>query len=194
MEKKTQIYLSGFAMSAVVGFAGYINQFSSYWVVFILSILIAGYALSSIFTDKELFNETKFNWISICAFLGLEVLLTVLIGIAKLPYVGFFKYFNYGVQLLGIAFMIYYVAIFIISFANLKELLKEKLSKKEEVKHDVVVKEETTSNNVEEVIQSEENVENDVEVFEETISEPQVMEIGYKKEKEIDTPYMEEEL
>ena len=199
MEKKTQIYLLAFIMSAIAGFAGYINQFSNYWVVFVLSVLVAGYTLSSVLTDKELFDETKKDWISISIFFGLEVILTILIGIVKLPYVGFFRYFNYAVQLLGIGFMIYSIVRFVLSFVDFKELIKvkEKIVKetKKSVKQEVVLKEGKVTSKVEEIIETEEVVEEkEIESFEEVNSQPEVIEIEYKKEKEIETPYMEEEL
>lgn len=199
MEKKSQIYLSAFLMYIIVGFAGYINQFSNYWVVFILATLVAGYAFSCIFTDRELLQGTKIDWISLSVFYGLELILTVLIGILKLPYVGFFKYFNYTVQVLGILFVIYYIIRFVISFTKIDSIIKEKFANRRNNKHELVVKEETIASQVEQTIESEVKEannfdENDVEVVGQEVKEPEVIGIEYKKEKEPETPYMEEEL
>ena len=211
MENKSQVYLLSFIMYLIVGLAGYINQITNYWIVLLLSFLVCAYTLGLVFlNNKELKETTKVEWISVSSFFVLEMILTVYSAVVKVPYVGFFKYFNYGVQILGLIFAIYSIVRYVLLHTSYVELIKEKIaSKKEskEIKQNVMldeVKNEIASE-VQEVISEEEEKEDntDVEVVEtENIEEEKIEEevenevigIEYKQEKEIPTPYMEEEI
>ena len=211
MENKSQVYLLSFIMYLIVGLAGYINQITNYWIVLLLSFLVCAYTLGLVFlNNKELKETTKVEWISVSSFFVLEMILTVYSAVVKVPYVGFFKYFNYGVQILGLIFAIYSIVRYVLLHTSYVELIKEKIASKKaskEIKQDVMldeVKNEIASE-VQEVIAEEEEKEDntDVEVVEtENIEEEKIEEevenevigIEYKQEKEIPTPYMEEEI
>lgn len=210
MENKSQVYLLSFIMYLIVGFAGYINQFTNYWVVLLLSVLVCLYTLSLVFlNNKDVKETTKVEWVSVSVFFVLEMILTVYTAIVKLPYVGFFKYFNYGVQILGLGFAMYSIIRYVLSHTSYVAVIKEKLESKKSIKETEQVLEidetkEEFANEIQEVIEEQEKEENaNVEVVEtndsvveEDTKEPEneVIGIEFKQEKEIPTPYMEEEV
>lgn len=202
MEKKNQIYLSAFIMYLIAGFAGYISQILGYWVVLVLSLLCAAFTMSCVFSEeKSLFKTTMFEWISVCAFAGLELILTVCISIINIPLNSALGYINLIVQTLGLLFVLYSGIKFVISYTHIDELIKEKWSNRKSSK-EVIVQEESNefAEKVEETIASETVTEDtnldtsDVEIVGQTEAEPEVIGIECKKEKEVETPYMEEEL
>lgn len=203
MEKKNQIYLSAFIMYLIVGFAGYINQATNYWVVLLASILVAAFTFTcTLGIDKEDIKKTRIEWISVYAFTALELLLTIFIAIAKVPSIGFFKYFNYTIQVLGSLFAIYAVIRFVISYTHIDSFIKEKFSKKNTIKEETVIDQpvEEFATKVEETIAEETTIHDaqvdtsDVEIVGESKKEQEVIGIEYKTQKEVNTPYMEEEL
>jgi len=206
MSKKNQVYLSAFLMYLVAGLAGYINDFASYWMVLLISGLITVYTMLNAFSKEEnVSSETKVDWISVCAFFGLEVIITLCVCVWGVSYVGFFKYFNYAVQILGLLFAIYAIIKYVIANTSYYETIKNKISTSKQDKHEIVVMEETKNSQVvekvEEVIAQETHKEelheelDDIDIVEQNSNnESEVIEIECKKEEEVVTPYMEEEI
>ena len=204
MENKNQIYLLSFIMYLVVGVAGYINQFTNYWVVLVLSVLITAYTLSLVFfNNKEVKESTKVEWMSVSAFCFIELILTIYTVVVKLPYVGVFKYVNYIVQVIGLGFAMYSIVRYVLTHTKYVDMIKEKVESKKVVKEATQTITETPTNSevateVEETIAEETSLQDsDVEIVEETVNEEtesEVIGIEYKKEEEIKTPYMEEEI
>ena len=132
-------------------------------------------------------------------FLALEVALTLCIAVIKVPYTGFFKYFNYTVQGLGLGFAIYSIIRFVLSYTSIIGLINEKLANRRVNKKSKILRneEKPVSSKVEETIAKETNIDDidtDVEFVSKASKEPEVIGIEYIKEKEVSTPYMEEEL
>lgn len=214
MENKSKIYLLSFIMYLVVGLAGYVNQFTNYWIVLLFSTLVTAYTLSLVFfNNKEVKEETKVEWISVSAFFLLEMILTLYSEVIKLPYVGFFKYFNYVVQILGLGFAMYSIIRYVLSHTTYVSMIQEKIEAKKAGKQTEKVVEPVENNEevaaeIQEVVEEQAKEENaDVEVVEtneveaeveETVEEKEteneVIGIEYKQEQEIPTPYMEEEI
>lgn len=207
MEKKNQIYLSAFIVYLLVGFAGYINQFVSYWLLFALMALITVYTLLSAFLDdKEIRGSSKVEWLSVCVLLGLELVLTI--GL----YTSFstsvvFKYLNYITQVLGLGLVGYSIVRYVISHITLHEIVKDKWSARKTKNNSSQLMEEThkeeVANKVEETITQETALQETetpesvitnevVSDTENTDLEPGIIEIECKQE--ITTPYMEEEI
>lgn len=202
MEKKYQIYLASFLMYVIAGFAGYVYQASSYWIVALLTILATLFMVSCFLgLDQETKQNTKIQWISAFAFAGVELGLTVCVELVKLPFTSVFKYVNYAIQILGFLFVIYLVAYIVISYTHINEKIIERIKNKKTVKTEVLESEQSdVAVQVEETIKEEtpvneeENPMEDVEVVGETKDEePEVLGIEFKEEDEIETPYMEEE-
>jgi hypothetical protein len=204
MEKKNQIYLAAFIMYLVVAFAGYVNQLTNnYWIVLVLSLLITAFTMScTIGKDNKVLKETKFDWISVCAFAVVEIALTACISIAKVRFIGVFKYFNYTVQILGFLFALFAIIRFVVSYTKIDEKVKEKIANR---KNKTQVMEENTNqevaSKVEETIAQEETtqevddvVTTDVDTVESEQAESEIIGIELKEQKEEETPYMEEEL
>ena len=164
-------------------------------------MLISIYVSNIVFEkngDKEIYNTMKFDWISIFAFAGVELVLTFAISLLSLPLAGFVGYLNLTAQICGYLFLGYAAVRFALDYTEVYNFVKKFLTKKKE--NNVVVtpevKQETTK--IEEVIQEETQKEvlETVEEIEEVIAEPEVVAIEYKKEEKqiIATPYMEEEI
>ena len=204
MEKRNQVCLSAAIMYAVAGFAGYINEISNYWIVLVLSFLAVLLVLSSVLFDpQEVRDTTKIEWISAVAFFAVEIILTMCIEVLKLPYVGFFGFFNLTIQSLGLVFIIYAIVKSVISYTGIHNTIKEFLINRKTTKvkttTTTVVNEEIATK-VEEAIAEEttqELVEEQETVYdftEESEKEPEVIGIELREETEIATPYMEEEM
>lgn len=204
MEKRKEICLLAMVMYAIVGFAGYINQASNYWFVFVLSLLAAALTLSNVFfEEKEVRNTTKFDWISVIVFFTLELALTVCIAVLKMPHVGFLAQFNLGVQTLGLVFTIIAIIKYVILSTRFHVAIVENIkSRKKENKINVTVEQPSEiATKVEETIAQEE-VKEDLEPVQEAVydfvneeeKEVEVVGIGLKEETIIATPYMEEEM
>jgi len=197
MSGKNQVYLAGLVMYLVASIAGtFINH---YWLVLIASILIVMFTVSRVFSDNDTENlkdTLKFDWISIFAFAGVELVLTCLISLLSLPLVGFVGYLNFLTQIAGYFFIGYAIIRYTLANTEIVSFVKNKFKfKKEEIVVSEEIVNEEVANKVEEVIKEE----TPVEVFEdindvEEIKEPEIMTIEYKKEEEIVTPYMEEEI
>ena len=209
MEKKYQVYLASFLMYVISGFAGYIYQASSYWTVALLVVLATLFMVASFLgLDEESKNSTKVQWISACSFAFIELVLTVCIEIIKLPFVGIFKYVNYGVQIAGILFIMYLVIYLVFTYTNIKntfgevaEIVKKTKSKKEKAEVLESKQESEVAVQVEETIKEETPVNEeefsmeDIEIVGQAKeTETEVLGIEFKEEEEIETPYMEEEL
>ena len=201
MEKKYQIYLASFLMYVIAGFAGYVYQASSYWIVGLITILASLFMVASLLgLDEETKNNTKVQWISAFAFAGAELGLTVCVELIKLSFTGVFKYINYGFQILGFLFIIYLVGYIVITYTKINETVVSKIKNRKAVKTEVLEKQESeVAEKVEEVIKEETPVNQelaaeDVEIVgQNQESETEVLGIEFKEEDEIETPYMEEE-
>ena len=203
MEKRSEVCLSAIIMYVIVGFAGYINQVSNYWIVLALSFLSVIMVLSSVLFDpKEVREGTKVEWISVLAFFVMEAILTFCIEVLKLPYVGFFGFFNLVVQSTGLLFIIYVTVRYVLSYTRINKTIRETIKNRKASKMNAattVVNEEVAAK-VEEAIAeetAEELVETQEEVYDftaETENETEVIGIELKEEPEISTPYMEEEM
>ena len=203
MGKRNQVCLAAIIMYAIAGFAGYISQISNYWMVLILSFLAVVLVLSSVLFDpREVRNSTRIEWISTLAFFAMEVILTFCIEVFKLPYVGFFGYFNLIVQSLGLLFVIYGIVSSVVSYTGIHKTIKEYIENRKSARINVTttVANEEIAAKVEEAITEETNnelVEAQEEVYDftsEEEKEPEVIGIELKEEPEIVTPYMEEEM
>lgn len=203
MENKKHVYFSSCVMYILVGFAGYISQIGSYWIVFLLCCLAAASTLTSAFLNEiSIVKETLLDWVSVCVFLLLESILTICIEIVGVSYTGFFKYFNYLVQCLGIGFITYSIIRFVLM--NTHFIKKEVIYEQEEIPaiETINTQKEEISTMVEEAIEQEtiletvsedEKIEGEVEIVGQTQKEPEIIGLEYKN-PEIETPYMEEEL
>lgn len=199
MENKKQVYLSSSIMYILVGFAGYIHQIGNYWVVLILCLLATASTLTSAFLNEtSIVKDTILDWASVCAFFVLEAILTVCIEIIGIPFEGFFELLNYGVQMLGIGFIMYSIIRF--TLMNTHFIKKEVIYEKEEVAaiEPINTEKEEISTMVEEAIEQEtvleeEKVDEEVEIVGQTKKEPEIIGLEYKNQ-EVETPYMEEEL
>ncbi len=202
MEKRSEICLSAIIMYAVVGFAGYINQVSNYWIVLALSFLSVLLVLSSVLFDpKEVRDSTRVEWISVLSFFALELILTLCIEVFNVPYAGLFGFFNLAVQSLGLLFIIYVTVRYVVAYTGIHKTIKETINSRKVSKMDTApVANEELAAKVEEAIAeetSEELVETQEEVYDftaETENETEVIGIELKEEPEIATPYMEEEM
>ncbi len=205
MEKKYQIYLAAFLMYVVAGFAGFIYLASNYWVVAIITGLAALFMVACLLgIDAETKNSTRIQWISTFAFVVAQLALTICIEIIKLPFVGVFKYINYGVQILGVLFIMYLVVYLTINYTRIDKTIVELIKNRKAEKTEILESTETNevATQVEEVINQEEPVSEeefsmeDIEIVgePEEQEEPEVLGIEFKEEDEIATPYMEEEL
>ena len=198
MSGKNQVYLAGLAMYLVASLAG--SFIDKYWMILIASVLIVMFTVSKVFNENDTENlkdTVKFDWISIFAFAAVELILTFCISLLSLPLTGFVGYLNFITQLVGYFFIGYSIIRYTLANTEVVSFVKSKLnSKKEETIVSEEVVNEEVATKVEEVINEETPVEvfEDVTPVEETI-EPQIMTIECKKEeKEIVTPYMEEEI
>lgn len=204
MKEKNQVCLSAVMMFAVAGFAGYISQISNYWFVFIFSVLITLLTLSSVLFDgKELRTATRFEWISICAFFGLETILTFCISVLKLPYSKWLVTFSLFVQAAGLLLLMFSIIRYVLAYTKIHVSIKEMINNRKSMKMtvDSSNSQQEVASQVEETIASEEVkeelVESQQEVYEfvdEVSKEPEVIGIELKEEPEIATPYMEEEM
>ena len=206
MAKKNQIYLSAFIMYLVAGFAGYLTNISSYWMVLMVSALLCAYTLLNVFSKEDnLREETMVEWISVCGFLGLEAIITLCVCVFNVRYVGFFKYFNYGVQILGLLFVGYSLVKYVLTHTETYGYVKNKFSKAKKEEEVIVTKEEPVNEvalEVQEVIAKEEVKEDinldidtsDIEIVGETAQEDNSVKSLELKTAEIETPYMEEEI
>ena len=199
MSNKNKIYISGALMYLVASCAGLV--INHYWLVLIASMLISIYVSNIVFDkngDREIYNTMKFDWISIFAFAGVELVLTFAISLLSLPLVGLVGYLNLTAQICGYLFIGYAAVRFALDYTEVYSFVKKLLTKRNN--NNVVVtpevKQEITK--VEEVIEQETQKEafETVEDVEEVITEPEVVAIEYKKEEKqvINTPYMEEEI
>ena len=205
MAKKNQIYLSAFLMYLVVGLAGYLTDISSYWMVLIVSALLCAYTLLNVFDkDEDLKKETIVEWTSVCGFLGLEAIITLCVCVFNVRYSGFFKFFNYGTQILGLLFVGYSLVKYVLLNTETYGYVKSKFKK--EAKQDVVVEAQESENEVaievQETIAKEEVKEefnmdidvSDVEIVGEKPNEEESVKTIELMKEEIETPYMEEEM
>ena len=205
MTKRNQIYLSAFLMYLVVGLAGYLTDISSYWMVLLVSALLCAYTLLNVFDkDEELVKDTMVEWTSVCGFLGLEAIIAICVCVFNVKYSGFFKFFNYGSQILGLLFAGYSIIKYVLLNTETYGYVKGKFKK--EVKEEVILETKEVENEValevqktiaQEEVKEEFNMDidvSDVEVVgEESKEEENVKTIELMKE-EIVTPYMEEEI
>jgi glucan phosphoethanolaminetransferase (alkaline phosphatase superfamily) len=203
MEKRKEVCLLSVVMYAIVGFAGYINQASNYWFVFVLSLLAMALTLSNVFfEEKEVREATRFEWISVISFFVLEAILTVCISILKMPHIGFLAQFNLGVQTLGMIFTMIAIIKYVLLTTRFHVAIKEGIKTRKN--HKVTMNIEETSeiaSKVEETIAQEE-VKEELEPVQEAVyeftneeeQEVEVVGIGLKEEPVIATPYMEEEI
>lgn len=199
MSNKNQIYLAGLAMYIVAGVAGY--AIDAYWIILLLSVLIAGFTYVKLFGangDEEVRETTKFDWASIFAFCAVELVLTICISLFKADLTGFVGYLNLFAQMAAYVCIGYVVIRYTLANTSFHKMLIKKFKKEAET-----VEETTTEEVVEEISSAIEETKaepvveeyNEVEVVG-SIQEPEIKSIELKVEetKEIDTPYMEEEI
>ena len=204
MTKKNQIYLPAFIMYIIAALGTVIyNWTNDYWLVAVVSLIVTGFTLFTVFTNKEeTMNSTMFDWISVCALAAFQVVLTICVSILHMPFVGFLRYFNYGVQIAGYILIGYAAVRFVLEYTSAIEKVRNYFKNRKANKSQKIENSnEEVANKVEEAISSEKVNEettdtSDVEVIgtSQEEKEPEIIGIELKEEKEEPTPYMEEEL
>lgn len=198
MSKKGQIYLAGLAMYLIAALSGYVLDM--YWLVLIAALLVVEFTAYRVFkTDKEeLYDSTKFDWISIFALAGSTLILFVCFTVLKVPATGIIGYFHVLVQALGYLLIGYSVIRYTWENTSFyKGAFKKKEQNKEVIISETTTTETTTkvAEEIKETIKEETPEYSTVEVVEET-PEPEIKSIEFKVEEkvELETPYMEEEI
>lgn len=201
MSNKNKVYLAGLAMYLLASLSGFL--ISNYWIVLVIAVVISMFTIKVVFdknnVEENLNSSLRFDWISIVSFLGLILILTVCLSVFELMLVGIVGYLNLFIQIAGYICIGYSAIRYTIENTTIVDVIKAKFNSNQTtvVSEDEVINKEVATK-VEEAIKEEIVVTetHEVEVVEETpVVEPEIKGIELKvEEKEIATPYMEEEI